>query len=151
MKNLVLDTCAILHIMRNSPQGKSILKTIEKTLNHRIIVSVVTKAELDSFVKQNSWRTKKTEMLNNFLQNFIFIDIHQSDTRLLSAYSQIDSYSKRKTKDKNGQLLPGSARKMGKNDLWIAATTMVIEGTLITTDNDFNHLNSNFIDVLNVQ
>jgi predicted nucleic acid-binding protein len=30
--------------------------------------------------------------------------------------------------------------KMGKNDLWIAATTQVIGGVLLTTDGDFDHL-----------
>jgi predicted nucleic acid-binding protein len=30
--------------------------------------------------------------------------------------------------------------KMGKNDLWIAATTLVIGGALLTTDSDFDHL-----------
>jgi len=31
---------------------------------------------------------------------------------------------------------------MGKNDIWIAATTKSIEGAeLITTDRDFEHLN----------
>ena len=30
--------------------------------------------------------------------------------------------------------------KMGKNDLWIAATTLVIGGVLLTTDADFDHL-----------
>lgn len=29
---------------------------------------------------------------------------------------------------------------MGKNDLWIAATTLCIEGVLLTTDADFDHL-----------
>ena len=30
--------------------------------------------------------------------------------------------------------------KMGKNDLWIAATTLVVGGVLLTTDADFDHL-----------
>jgi tRNA(fMet)-specific endonuclease VapC len=33
-----------------------------------------------------------------------------------------------------------SARNMGKNDLWIAATTAALGATLITTDQDFDHL-----------
>jgi predicted nucleic acid-binding protein len=38
-----------------------------------------------------------------------------------------------------------TARKMGKNDLWIAATAHLLNATLITTDNDFDHLKDAFI------
>ncbi|MEZ4887560.1 MAG: hypothetical protein R3E32_22700 [Chitinophagales bacterium] len=34
---------------------------------------------------------------------------------------------------------------MGKNDLWIAATSNVYDLVLITTDNDFNHLSDEYI------
>jgi predicted nucleic acid-binding protein len=34
----------------------------------------------------------------------------------------------------------GLGVKMGKNDLWIAATTLVVGGVLLTTDADFDHL-----------
>ena len=36
---------------------------------------------------------------------------------------------------------------MGKNDIWIAATTSVLNATLLTTDNDFNHLQNEFIEL----
>ena len=39
---------------------------------------------------------------------------------------------------------------MGKNDLWIAAVTAVTNATLITTDNDFEHLNKVYFDVLKI-
>lgn len=41
--------------------------------------------------------------------------------------------------------LPTSARKMGKNDLWIAATAAVHNATLIFTDADFDHLDGLFL------
>jgi predicted nucleic acid-binding protein len=37
---------------------------------------------------------------------------------------------------------------MGKNDIWIAATASVLNATLITTDNDFDHLNGVFLPVI---
>jgi predicted nucleic acid-binding protein len=46
--------------------------------------------------------------------------------------------------------MTGSARKMGKNDLWIAATAYSINGTLMTTDGDFDHLNGTLLDVIKV-
>ena len=33
-----------------------------------------------------------------------------------------------------------SARNMGKNDVWIAATALYLDMELHTTDNDFDHL-----------
>ncbi len=43
-----------------------------------------------------------------------------------------------------------SARNMGKNDLWIAATAHVLGAKLLTTDADFNHLNEVFLDLMKV-
>ncbi len=43
-----------------------------------------------------------------------------------------------------------SARTMGKNDLWIAATAFVYDAALITTDNDFDHLHSVFLTIIKV-
>ncbi len=40
-----------------------------------------------------------------------------------------------------------SARNMGKNDIWIAATASVLDATLLTTDKDFNHLDGEFFQV----
>jgi tRNA(fMet)-specific endonuclease VapC len=39
---------------------------------------------------------------------------------------------------------------MGKNDLWIAATTSVLDAILLTTDNDFDHLHNEFLQVAKI-
>ena len=75
------------------------------------------------------------------------VDIAAKDEDLMAAYSFIDAFSKRKTEDTNGQMLQVAAIKMGKNDLWIAATAKVIDAPLITTDKDFLHLNQTVLDV----
>jgi tRNA(fMet)-specific endonuclease VapC len=36
---------------------------------------------------------------------------------------------------------------MGKNDLWIASVAAILNLQLITTDNDFDHLNGVFFEV----
>lgn len=41
-----------------------------------------------------------------------------------------------------------SSRNMGKNDLWIAATTIVSGSKLVTSDSDFDYLNKVYFDVL---
>jgi tRNA(fMet)-specific endonuclease VapC len=40
-----------------------------------------------------------------------------------------------------------TARSMGKNDLWIAATASVLKLPLLTTDKDFLHLDSLYLDL----
>ena len=37
---------------------------------------------------------------------------------------------------------------MDRNDIWIAATTSVIQAKLITTDKDFNHLHNQYFEVI---
>lgn len=39
---------------------------------------------------------------------------------------------------------------MGKNDLWISATASVLNLTLLTTDDDSNHLENDFIQLKNI-
>ena len=57
-------------------------------------------------------------------------------------YAEIDVYSQSKHPTLR---LPPSARKMGKNDLWIAATAAIHNATLLSTDADFEHLDSLFL------
>jgi predicted nucleic acid-binding protein len=39
---------------------------------------------------------------------------------------------------------------MSKNDLWMAATASVLDTTLLTTDNDFEHLHNEFLQVAKI-
>jgi len=151
MKNIVIDTCVLIHIVRETITGKYCLEALQKfDEGPNIIISVATKAELQSFILQNNWGKQKVEALNNILSEITCIDVNKSDKMLLNAYTNVDAYSKRKTKDKSGNLLIGSARKMGKNDLWIAATAFALDIPLMTTDGDFDHLNGVFLNVLKI-
>jgi tRNA(fMet)-specific endonuclease VapC len=65
----------------------------------------------------------------------------------MDAYADIDTFSQGKHpiyNEKNAF----SARNMGKNDLWIAATSFLLDIPLLTTDQDFEHLNPHFISVI---
>jgi tRNA(fMet)-specific endonuclease VapC len=151
MKKILIDTCVIIEIVRDTITGKECLKRLEKFGEDlTIILSIVTKAELDSFSRQNKWGEKKVEKLNLFLSSATIISINENDVLLLDAYSQIDGYSKRKLLDKNGTLRPGSAITMGKNDLWIAATASALNIPLLTNDGDYDHLNGIMIEVIKV-
>ncbi|MGX5685465.1 PIN domain-containing protein [Chryseobacterium cucumeris] len=151
MKNIIIDTCVLVHIIRDSETGKKCLRIIEdysKTPN--IIISVVTRAEIESFSKQNNWGIAKVKTLNKLLSEFTIIDISKADNSLIENYALIDGYSKRKTAAPDGSLRKDSASKMGKNDLWIASTAATLNIPLVTCDGDFDHLNKIFIDLLKV-
>jgi len=61
-------------------------------------------------------------------------------------YIEVDTYSQGKH-PKLSLPFGVSARNMGKNDIWIAATALALNAELITTDKDFNHLNAVLVEV----
>ncbi len=140
MMRFLFDTNILVAYLRSSP----LFTTIETELNitnsqNIVLISSVTKGELMAFALNNNWGEKKKEKLNELLNKIFILDINSSDNALFEAYAEIDSYSQSKLLN---QPLPEgqNADKMGKNDLWIAATTKVSGATLITTDGDFDHL-----------
>ncbi len=146
MNRYILDTNICLAYIR----GKAdFLKQIENRLrlqasNNLILISVVTKAELLSLGKRNGWKSQKINQLSALLNKMIIININENDEELMHAYATIEAYSQGKLK---GSPLNTSARNLGKNDLWIAATALVADAELITTDSDFDHLNGKWITI----
>ena len=102
----------------------------------RTVLSVIVAGELEAFALKADWGYQKVSVMRAILERFGLIDITE---RLLPACARIDAYSQGKLKLE--PLPPGlSARNMGKNDLWIAATALYFELELHTTDKDFDHL-----------
>jgi len=139
--NYLLDTNIVLIYTRNS----DITDSIEEEYNlfssdNELYVSVVTVAELKSIILQKNYGEKKIKTLERLLSKFSIIDINIIE--IIDKYAVIDAYSQGKLK---GKLSNFSARNMGKNDIFIAATASVYELTLITTDNDFNHLSPDYL------
>jgi tRNA(fMet)-specific endonuclease VapC len=99
-------------------------------------ISIITVGELESLALQLNWGYQKQTALNLFLSSVPLIDI---DSAIAKLYGFVDAYSQGKLLTKP---LPSgmSARNMGKNDLWIAATALYYDIELRTTDNDFDHL-----------
>ncbi len=96
---------------------------------------------------QWNWPSDKIERLKKLITSFIAIDIEQNNTELLDAYVNIDAFSQGKIPAPNGLVLNNSSRNMGKNDLWIAATAYAMNAELLTTDGDFDHLNTSYFSI----
>ena len=104
------------------------------------LVSAVTVGEIRSIAYRNNWGEKRLQKLNQYLKMLRTVPVTDED-EFIRMYVEIDAYSQNQHPSLK---LPISARNMGKNDLWIAAITAVYNGTLISTDADFDHLNGLF-------
>lgn len=72
------------------------------------------------------------------------VQIIEIDDTLLKTYVNIDAFSQRKHQNFTEYSF-STPRNMGKNDLWIASTASLLNLALITTDGDFDHLESHYI------
>lgn len=139
--NFILDTNVLLHFLR----GKRAYYAENFPIDHpntRLIISAVSIGELRSIALRNKWGTRKEREMEVLINKLFVVDINHE--AIHNRYAEIDTFSQGKL---DGRPLNLSARNMGKNDLWIAATASVFNATLLTTDNDFDHLNTLFLDV----
>ena len=137
----LLDTNILIYIIRGKRQFFFETYGLDNPSN-QVVYSVVTIGELRSFAVRNKWGIAKCQMMENLLLEFGAIDINTNS--ILNKYAEIDAFSKGKLENRP---LSISSRTMGKNDIWIAATTSVLNAILLTTDNDFNHLHNEFIEL----
>lgn len=139
----ILDTNILIIYIR----GRNLKEYIESTFRpfeppNVPMISVVTIGEIESFAKQNKWGIRRIQLMHDFLKQFVVVDINVK--QIIEKYAEIDTFSQGKLE---GRPLRMSSRNMGKNDLWIAATSSVTKATLLTTDSDFNHLNGVYLDL----
>ncbi|WP_310396210.1 PIN domain-containing protein [Hymenobacter sp.] len=122
---MVFDTNAVIaHIRR------------KQLLPARAVLPVVVVGELRAFVLKSNWGYQRVAFLEYLFGQYPVVAIIEDLTNL---YAHVDAYSQGKL---IGQPLPTglTARNMGKNDLWIAATALDLDMPLHTADHDFDHL-----------
>lgn len=142
------DTNILIHKVRNSSSFEKWDKRYNFFASENCnFISIVSVGEILSIALQRNWGKKKMEDLQNILNQISSLPIAKRN--IVEAYSRIDAYSQGKL---NGKPLPPkmTARNMGKNDLWIAATAEVINAHLVTTDQDFQHLDDVFLKVIDL-
>lgn len=140
------DTNIMLGYIRASKQYFDLEKKYNFSGTSNILYSsVVSSGEILSLSMKLNWGKKKIDRMESFLEKVPAIPI--SRRVIFDSYAQIDAYSQ----SKHPTLpLPKvmTARNMGKNDIWIAATAHAIGATLVTTDKDFDHLDGIFLNVI---
>lgn len=146
MSTYLLDTGLLLGHIRGAGYAEYAERTYALSQPPNVsLVSVVSKGEIYSLAIQLGWGTQKKEALDELLRRVPAVDINTD--RIIRRYAEIDAYSQ--GKDRTRPLPNGmSSRNVGKNDIWIAATSSVLNATLMTTDRDFDHLNNVFLNVV---
>jgi len=124
---ILLDTCALLHILTGSSVGLEIIKS------HRLderkdkpLVSTVSAGEMLAIITDRKWGEKKVEAAKELLRKFVLVPVNPGVIK--DTYGDLMSFSKSK----------GFPR--GQNDHWIAATASVTGAILVTNDKDFDGL-----------
>ena len=138
-----LDTNIVLGFARRNAISQTVSHILDLTDNNEIYVSVVSEGELWSIANQSLWGAKRRTDLMRLLAEYQRADI--ADDGIIERYAEIDAFSQDKLADRP---LGTSARNMGKNDLWIAASASLAGASLITTDKDFDHLHEQFVEVI---
>jgi tRNA(fMet)-specific endonuclease VapC len=139
---VIYDTNILLQILRN-PDSVGILQSKLSSLDIDGCISIVTVAEIRSLAFQFKWGNVRQDRMEEAILSLPVLDI--SVPEILDRYVEIDCYSKGKHPILDSEF---SAVKMGKNDLWIAATASAYQCKLLTTDLDFQHLSPQFIDAI---
>lgn len=143
----VLDSNIILFYVRDSATKRAIENQYQPFDDENTaIISIATVAELMSLAKRQKWGERKRRVLQRIFDSLIIIEIRYSN--LIEAYADIDTYSQGNDETRP---LKMTARNMGKNDIWIAATAHVTGSRLLTTDKDFAHLDGVFFDINLIQ
>ena len=145
--NYVLDTNILLLYLKDD-RTKAIIEQHYDPFAavNNPIISIVTVGEMRALARKNHWGDKRLKAVETLMSKLIIADIKYEP--ILNKYAEIDAFSQGTIKENP---LGMSARNMGKNDLWIAATTAVADAMLITTDGDFDHLHQKFFDVAKIE
>lgn len=142
--NYVLDTNIIIVYLKHNRLRTQIDEVLNPFSTQNIpIISAVTLGELESLALRNRWGLKRIKSTELLISKCVVTEINYAD--LHKRYGEIDTFSQGKL---IGKKLKMSSRNMGKNDLWIAATTSVLNAKLITTDKDFDHLDKVYFDLI---
>ncbi len=144
MPYVVLDTNIVLAYVRDHQPVIQLFEAAYPPQHFDYVINVVTRAEMYVLARCNNWGPDKLASMDALLNSYLQVRVDSEP--LLNAYAQIDEFGRKSP----NPLRKTTARLMGKNDLWIAATASIYEAALATTDKDFDHLESHFFPLTNL-
>lgn len=139
----LLDTNIIVIYSRDSEIADRIEEKFQLfDQKNSLAISIVTLGELDALIKKLKLGEKRKQKIDRILNSVAKIGLNHKE--IISRYGDIDAFSQGKIRHSGVKF---SSRNMGKNDMWIAATASAFELTLVTTDQDFDHLDGVYINL----
>lgn len=140
----VLDTNIILFYLKDEETKRHIKNTYDPfNKDNEAIISAVTIGEIRSLAVRNGWGEKRISLVEKIMEDLIVVDV--SFNELFDAYAEIEAFCEGKHPQRP---VNRSSRILGKNDLWIAATTYVTNSKLLTADKDFLPINGEYFEVI---
>jgi tRNA(fMet)-specific endonuclease VapC len=121
----LLDSSILVHYIRQTDTwfGNISPRFPIFSLDPTPVVSIVTVGEVFSIVNQSPIGLSRRDRVDFALGYFELECLHEPD--IIEDYARIDSF------------LTPRGQSIGKNDLWIAATAIHHDCTLLTTDRDY--------------
>ncbi len=121
----LLDTNILVAYVRWQELAQYIEATYQ--LSQLTTTPIVSEAEVRVLAAQNQGGQFKMRMLEERMLDLLTV-VPIPHKNIVTAYVEIDDFSRRQ------------GHRMGKNDIWIAAAARVEGATILTTDQDFDHL-----------
>lgn len=141
--DFLLDTNILIAYSRDNDLSKRIESDLELfSPQNRLMISVVSLGELESIILKSRLGQRRSEVISRLLRGIAILDVNVES--IIHMYGKIDAFSQGRLAENP---VAFSARNMGKNDLWIAATAATFELTLVTMDKDFDHLAETFLNL----
>ena len=140
MRRYMLDTNILLGLTRRAPWARWVYNHFDLGSPDVIYyTSVVCVGEMRALAEKFGWGRQKRVRLDKLLDELPVLPIKEAG--ILSAYALIDAWScGKQVAAPGGAPPPRPAVKMGKNDLWVAATAHACGAIHLSTDRDFQHL-----------
>jgi len=142
----LLDTNIVVIYSRDNAVAKKIEAEYQIfNKDNRLAISTISLGEINAITKKLQLGERRKNKINEIVENLneFRIDVRE----VIERYGDIDAYSQGKLSANQGKF---TARNMGKNDIWIAATASVFGLTLVTADKDFDHLDSSFLSLKHI-
>lgn len=134
---VMLDTQIIVFLMRGKEAGRSIDAALGlSTRPERPLLCSVVEGEMIGLARSWRWGQAKIETMRRSLGEMVRVS--SGVPEVVEAYGELYA------------ALGTRGRRMGENDLWIAATARAVDAMVITCDDGFGNLKPGEVEVLQV-
>jgi predicted nucleic acid-binding protein len=121
---IVLDTNVLVHLLRNNSTGQSLEAKFNLSARaERPLLCSVVEGELRGLADWWGWGPARIAKLEQILSQLVRVSA--GELEVVKCYGRLYA---QQTK---------LGKKVGENDLWIAATATAIDGVVLTCDSDF--------------